>query len=42
MQLSPGTVHRTEMGDYVVDRFLGKGKSGYSYLARRGDENFVL
>ena len=28
--------------DYQIIKLLGKGKGGYSYLAKRNDENFVL
>lgn len=40
--LERGFIHHAETGEYVVERFLGKGKSGYSYLSERGGVPFVL
>ena len=36
------TLFRTELGDLLIKKALGKGKSGYSYLATLGDNSFVL
>lgn len=35
-------IFKTVTGEYQVGRLLGKGKSGYSYLARLEDEERVL
>lgn len=32
----------TKYGSLVVTTFLGKGKSGYSYLAQHGDDKYVI
>ncbi|WP_018249550.1 protein kinase family protein [Orenia marismortui] len=37
-----GEVVRVREKEFVVKKFLGKGKSGYSYLIENGDENYVL
>ena len=28
--------------DYEIEKLLGKGKSGYSYLSKRGGKEYVL
>lgn len=32
----------TKLGDVVIRKFLGKGKSGYSYLAESNDNEYVI
>jgi hypothetical protein len=39
--LKSGEIVSTEIGDLTIVRIIGKGKSGYSYLAERGKE-FVV
>ncbi|MCC7429203.1 hypothetical protein IT568_00020 [bacterium] len=36
------TNFQTKKGEFLVTKFLGKGKSGYSYLAENKNEKFVL
>lgn len=37
-----GQVFNTRLGEMVIECLLGKGKSGYSYLATYGDQAYVL
>lgn len=42
MSLSPTALLGTPLGDVRIVRLLGKGKAGYSYLARLGDRDVVV
>ena len=36
------TKFETKHGNFIIKKQLGKGKSGYSYLAECDNQNFVL